>query len=181
MALTATPYRFLLSLADVDRGVYEELDLLIALHPSESPEHLVARLLALALEYRPGIAFSPGGISNGDEPAVAVRDPSGRYQLWVDVGAPAPERLHRAAKAAEEVAVYTVRNGRRLADRLTGRGIHRATQIRLAELPRAVVEGIAKLLERRLPLTLTVSGGELLAAVGPRFFQGAMVHHPIAP
>jgi uncharacterized protein YaeQ len=40
---------------------------------SESEDHLITRLLAYLLEFVDGIAFSRG-ISDPDEPAIAVRD-----------------------------------------------------------------------------------------------------------
>ena len=46
MALQATIYNFDIELADSDRGVYESLALRVARHPSESEDHLIARLLA---------------------------------------------------------------------------------------------------------------------------------------
>ena len=46
MALQATIYNFDIELADNDRAVYESLALRLARHPSESDEHLIARLLA---------------------------------------------------------------------------------------------------------------------------------------
>ena len=51
MALTATVYNFDIELADMDRGVYETLDLRVARHPSESAEYMVVRVLAFCLEY----------------------------------------------------------------------------------------------------------------------------------
>ena len=62
MALQATIYNFDIELADSDRGVYESLALRVARHPSESEDHLIARLLAFLLEFADGLAFS-GGIS----------------------------------------------------------------------------------------------------------------------
>jgi hypothetical protein len=44
-------YVFTVRLADADRAVYETLTLRVAQHPSESPEFLVARVLAFCLEY----------------------------------------------------------------------------------------------------------------------------------
>ena len=73
MALQATIYNFDIELADSDRGVYESLALRVARHPSESEDHLITRLLAYLLEFVDGIAFSRG-ISDPDEPAIAVRD-----------------------------------------------------------------------------------------------------------
>ena len=73
MALTATIYNLDIQLADVDRNVYEELALRVACHPSESPEYLLARVLAYCLEYTEGIAFGRG-IAEPDVPRIAVRD-----------------------------------------------------------------------------------------------------------
>ena len=56
MALQATIYTFDIELADNDRAVYESLALRLARHPSESDEHLIARLLAYLLEFTSGIA-----------------------------------------------------------------------------------------------------------------------------
>src|SRR5687767_5795823 len=76
MALTATIYHFDIRLSDVDRGVYETLELKLARHPSESDEYMVTRLLAYCLEYAEGIGFSRG-LSNPEEPPIAVRDLTG--------------------------------------------------------------------------------------------------------
>ena len=122
MALTATLHRFAIQLSDVDRGVYESIDLRLARHPSESERYLWTRTIAYCLEYEPAqaegsaprserrIAFSKGGLSATDEPPVSVRDPTGRLLVWIDVGSPSAERLHKAAKLAERVALYTHRN-----------------------------------------------------------------------
>src|ERR1700689_1380811 len=100
MALTATIYSFEIELADVDRGVYETLALRAALHPSETIEHLLTRVLAYCLEYEPGIAFSKG-ISDGAEPAIGVRGTDGRINAWIEVGLPDAERLAKGGKRRE--------------------------------------------------------------------------------
>jgi uncharacterized protein YaeQ len=56
--------------------VAETLELRVAQHPSESPEFLIARVLAYCLECAEGIAFSKG-LSDPDEPAILVRDLTG--------------------------------------------------------------------------------------------------------
>src|SRR5436190_9797021 len=99
MALNATIYNFDVELADSDRQVYESLALRVARHPSESEEHLVARLLAYLLEFTEGIEFSRG-VSTPDQPAIAVRDLTGAIATWIDIGTPDAERLHKASKAA---------------------------------------------------------------------------------
>src|SRR4051812_47354462 len=98
MALTATVHHFDVELSDVDRGVYESLSFKAARHPSETAEYLVTRVLAYCLEYTEGIAFSKGGLSEPDEPAVVVRDLTGALRAWIEVGSPDAARLHRASK-----------------------------------------------------------------------------------
>ena len=46
MALSATVYHIQIELSDVDRGVYEALDLRVARHPSESMPYLLTRVIA---------------------------------------------------------------------------------------------------------------------------------------
>src|ERR1700760_2762277 len=98
MALGATIHVFDIELADSDRGVYESFELRVARHPSEAPDYLLTRVLAYCLEYTEGISFS-SGLSTPDEPTIAVRDLTGALRVWIDVGAPSAERLHRASKA----------------------------------------------------------------------------------
>ncbi|MFU8831718.1 MAG: YaeQ family protein, partial [Wenzhouxiangella sp.] len=51
MAQRATPYKVHLGLSDTDRGIYQSLRLIVARHPSETEERLVARILAYGLWY----------------------------------------------------------------------------------------------------------------------------------
>src|SRR4051812_31715788 len=101
-------YNFELTLSDTDRGVYGTWTFPVARHPSESGPYLVARLLAFALEHTEGIGFSPG-LSEGDDPAVWVKDLTGRTRAWIEVGAPEAARIHRASKACDRVVVYVHR------------------------------------------------------------------------
>src|SRR6202790_1167101 len=130
MALGDTVYVFDIELANSDSGVYESLMLRVARHQSETAEHLLTRVLAYCLEYTEGIALS-NGISDPDQPAISVRDLTGALRAWIDVGAPDASRLHRAAKLAPRVAVYTHKDAAQLAARLRSEKIHRAEALEL--------------------------------------------------
>src|SRR5258706_12027944 len=106
MALPATMRRFEIALADSDRSIYETLDLRVAQHPSESERYLVARVVARALEHAEGLDFSKGGVSDDDEPALVQRDLRGDRIAWIEIGAPSPDRLHKATKLVARVVVY---------------------------------------------------------------------------
>src|ERR671913_1985319 len=138
MALTATIYTFDVELADSDREVYESLSLRVAQHPSESDEYLIARLLAYLIEYREGIEFSRG-VSDPDEPAIAIRDLTGKITTWIDIGTPDAARLHKASKAAGRVAVYTHKDPAQFLKGLAGEKIHRAAALELYAIDRALI------------------------------------------
>ena len=156
MALTSTIYNATVELSDVDRGVYETLELRLAMHPSESPAYFATRLLAYCLEYTEGIELTPG-LSNGDEPAIVVRDLTGRITAWIEVGAPDAERLHRASKLADRVAVYTHRDLRNLLGQLEGKKIHRAAEIPIYTFGRGFIDALAERIERRMRIVLSVT------------------------
>ncbi|WP_249645059.1 YaeQ family protein [Nocardia sputi] len=157
MALSATLHNFAVQLADVDRGVYQELELRVARHPSETAEFMLTRVLAYCLEYEEGIAFSDGGVSSTDEPAVLVRDLTGRLTAWIEVGAPDADRLHRGSKLAERVAVYTHRDPAKVLAQYTGKRIHRAETIPLNSFDRDVIDAAVAAIERRNMVILSVT------------------------
>ena len=128
VALTATLYNFETELADIDRGVYQSLALRLARQPSETTEFMLTRMLAYCLEYTEGIEFTEG-VAAGDEPAVLVRDMTGRITDWIEVGMPDAARLHRGSKLAGRAAVYTHRNVAKVLDGLNGKQVHRAAEI----------------------------------------------------
>jgi uncharacterized protein YaeQ len=160
MAIGATVHTFAVQLADVDRGVYEELTLRVARHPSETDAFMLMRVLAYCLEYEDGIAFSEG-IAATDEPAVLVRDPTGRITAWIEVGAPDAERLHHGSRLAERTAVYTHRDPAKVAAPWEGKRIHRAADIPLVSFDAGFVDAATGALERRNDLTVSVSDDHL--------------------
>ncbi len=173
MAQGATVYVFEVRLADADRGVNETLTIRAAQHPSETAEYLVTRVLAYCLEYAEGIAFSKG-LSDPDEPAIAVRDLTGLLQNWIDIGAPDASRLHRAAKAAPKVAVYAHRGLDQLVTRLAGERIHRAAEIRLHAVEPELLSALVARLDRRMNFDLAVSDRTLYVSMGDETLTGAI-------
>ena len=179
MAQTATVYTATIDLADMDRNVYETLDLRVARHPSETAEYMLVRILAYCLEYQEGIALTEG-VSSGNEPALVVRDLTGRLTGWIEVGMPDAERLHRGSKLAGRVAVYTHRDVRQLLGNLNGQRIYRAEDIPIRAFDRTLVEEIAARLDRRIAMSLSVSGGELFLTLVDESWTLPLVEHRLS-
>lgn len=165
MALPATMYRATLEISDVDRGVYETAELRVAQHPSESDEYLVTRLLAYALEWEPDIAFGRG-VSTPDEPTLAVTDPTGTIQRWIEVGAPSADRLHKITKRADDVAVYSHKDVPLLLEGWRAASIHRAEQVRVYDIDRDFVARLAGKLERALSWDVLRTDGAIYVTIG---------------
>lgn len=178
MALGATIYTFDIDLADSDRAVYQALNLRVAQHPSETPDFLVARVLAYCLEFAEGIGFSKG-LSDPDEPAIFVRDLTGALQAWVDIGLPEPERLHRASKAAPRVAVYTHKDPAQWAARIREAKIHRADKLEVFAFDREWLTSLVSKLERRMKFSLARSEGEIYLGLGSETLQTVLAR-PLA-
>lgn len=178
MALSSTLYTLDIALSHVDRHVYESLSLRVPMHPSESPEYFVTRVLAYCLEYTDGITFSRG-ISDPDEPTLAVRDLTGALHAWFEIGAPDAARVHKASKAAPRVAIYTHRDPAQVCRAFIGERIHRAADIPVQAMDRELVAEIAARLVRRMSLEITVTEGMLYVTIDGTVLSGAVTSHPL--
>lgn len=179
MALQATVYHLQIELSDVDRGVYESLDLRIARHPSESIPYLLTRTIAYALLYEEGIAFSKGGLSSTDEPPITVRDLQGNLRVWVEIGTPSADRLHKASKAAPRVVVFTQHDPRLLAKEAATRPIYKADQIEVYALPSDFLNELGALTDRNARWSLLRNDGALFVTAGDQTLSTVVTKHAL--
>ena len=169
MALNATIWNFDINLSDMDRNVYETLSLRMAQQPSETIDYMLTRLLAYCMEWQEGIDFGQtvGSTSSGhEEAAVWARDYTGTIKLWVEVGMPDPEKLHRASKAAERAIIYTHRDPDMLRRNLAGKTIYRAEAIEIVSFDRSFLSQLAQKLDRRSKFDLSITEGQLYLSIG---------------
>ncbi len=173
MALTATMRRFEINLSDSDRGVYETLDLRVAQHPSESDLYLVARVLARCLEHAEGVELTPGGVSNDELPALVQRDLTGQLRAWIEISSPSADRLHKATKKCDRVAVYTWKNPEKLVAEIVERKVYKMEELEVFALPIEDLEAIGRTLDRVNKWDLAVTGGTIYLTVGDKSFETA--------
>jgi uncharacterized protein YaeQ len=164
VAAGTTIVRFEITLSDVDRGVYDTLELRVAQHPSESDAYLLTRILAYALELEEDLRFSKG-LSTPDEPALWSHDPTGVLTRWIEVGNPKPDRIHRASKASRSVRIYTYKDLEVLRRSIAGHRVHRIEDIDVVALPDDVLSPLAATLGRANTWTLLRSDGDLYVTV----------------
>jgi uncharacterized protein YaeQ len=167
-------YRFTVTLSDVERSEYGELDLRVARHPSESFRYMMTRTLAYCLSYEEGIAFSKGGISSTEEPPVSIRDATGALIAWIDVGAPSAERLHKASKAAERVALFSSTDRGLLRKEAASRPIHKLEDIELYFIEPAFLDSLESRIDRNTSFEVVRSDGRLYLTAGGHMSETAL-------
>ena len=159
MAVKATIYKVELEVSDIDRGYYASHSLTLALHPSETEERLMVRLLAFALNAGPQLAFGRG-ISTDDEPDLWARDLTGQVDLWIEIGQPDESRLRKACGRAGEVRVYCF-SGRSAAIwwQKNAEALGRLSNLQVFEVPAEASERLAALAARNMQLQCLVQEG----------------------
>ena len=173
MALPATIYRVNIQLSDVDRGVYESLQATVARHPSETEERLVARLLAYALFYEPELAFTKG-ISAGDEPDLWLKGPDDRVLLWIEVGLPEADRLVKASRHAERVALIACGRALPKWEQLHLARLEGVKNLSLLRFDHAFINDLASRLDRSINWDVTITDGNLYINVGTETIEAVL-------
>lgn len=182
MALPSTLYRFQLDVSDVDRGVYQALDLRIAMHPSESHAYLLTRLLAFALEKggeEDPLEFSPEGLSDPEAPALRAVTPNGEILKWIEIGNPTARKLHKASKAAREVRVYTYKDPDVLLKDIRENKVYEASRIGIVSVDPRFLETLAGRLERKNTWGLVHQEGSLTVSIGDFSESTELSPHPV--
>lgn len=148
----------------IQRAPGGEIDLRLAQHASETDEFLVARVLAAVAYHGPGLELS-NGVCRGDEPAIARREYDGRLVLWVEVGLPKRDRLERALRNAERVAVVTHKRAEVFLRDLKEDPPRRVERLRVHELEPAALEALARTLDRDNRWSVDVAAASLTVRV----------------
>jgi uncharacterized protein YaeQ len=178
MAASATMYHLQIDLSDVDRAVYQTLDLRVARHPSETMRYLLTRVIAYCLCFEEGITFTRG-LSTTDEPAAWVKDPHGNLRLWIEVGTPSVERLHKASKASPRVVIFTHNDPALLKKAARGKTIHRAGAIEVYALDGALLDALDSVTDRNARWAVVHTEGMLYVTSGDISLSGNVTRHSL--
>lgn len=106
MATKSTIYKAFLNIANMDTNYYNEHNLTLALHPSETELRLMTRIVAFILNANEELTFCKG-IAEDDEPDLWEKDFSGDIKLWIELGQPDEKRIKKACGKSEKVIIYT--------------------------------------------------------------------------
>ncbi len=172
MALKSTIYKASLQIADMDRGVYADHALTIALHPSETEQRMMVRVLAFALQAPAGDTRGAlqlaRGLSETDEPDLWQHDLTGRLVHWIDVGQIDERRLAKACGRAERVTLYAYAASVPVWWSALEGKLARLRNLEVWQLPAAQSRALAAFAARSMQLQLTVQDGHVWVVDGAR-------------
>ena len=158
MALKATVYKAELQLSDMDRGYYATHSLVLALHPSETEERLMLRVLAFALNANDELLFGKG--ISSEEPDLWRHDLTGQIVQWMEIGQPDEQLLRRAAGRAREVIVYQpATRGAAVWWEKNATALLRIPNLKLFQVAATACDALAQLANRNMQLQCLVQDG----------------------
>lgn len=165
MALKSTIYKAALQIADMDRQLYADHALTLALHPSETEERLLVRLLAFALnvphDHDHGALQFARGLSDTDEADLWQHDLSGQLLQWIEVGQPDERRLSKACARAERVTIYCFGSAADIWWNGIRHKLTRLSNLSVWQIPAAQAQVLAQGAARSVQWQLTIQDGHV--------------------
>ncbi|HEY5672147.1 MAG TPA: YaeQ family protein [Malonomonas sp.] len=158
MAIKATIFKALVQISDMDRNYYNEHQLTLARHPSETDERMMVRLLAFALHADERLEFTKG-LCAEDEAEIWQRSYSDEIELWIDVGQPDDNRIRKACNRAKQVIVYSYGRSAGIWWQRLGDKLLRHDNLRVINLPESSSKALATLARRSMELHISIQDG----------------------
>lgn len=164
MAIKPTIYKFNISLSDLNRDYYDSLSLTVALHPSETIERMMARVMAYCINAQEFLVFTKG-LSEVEEPDIWAQTLDGQIGLWVDIGEPDAERVKKATRLAKQVKVYSFNTK---SDVWWQQSESKFSQLSASfyQFPFEHIQGLTALLERTMTMSVTITDDSAYIASG---------------
>jgi len=172
MALKSTVYKATLQVADMDRAHYRDHALTLALHPSETEERLMIRVLAHALLAPTDETETPllpaRGLSDTDEPDLWQLDRTGAVQQWVEVGQPDDRRLAKACGRSDRVTVFAYAASTPIWWKGIADKVARLANLAVWQIDAGASQALSALAQRSMQLQVTVQDGLVWIGDGAR-------------
>lgn len=162
MAQNSTVFKAHLQIANMDRHYYADHAITLALHPSETEERMMLRLLAFALFADERLEFTKG-LCVDDEPDLWLKSYSGEIELWVDLGLPSDKRVRKACNRSKQVKLICYGSDQAINPWLNS--IHaertRQTNLEIIRIHAEQSSELAELAERGMHLQVNIQDGQV--------------------
>lgn len=162
MAIKPTIYKQRISISDLERQHYDTVSLTIALHPSETDQRLMARVLAFVINAQERLSFTKG-LSAVEEADIWVREMDDSISLWIDVGEPAVDRIKKSARQTKQLKIYSFNSK---ADVWWQKNQPQIAMLKASvyQFDASSINAYAELLERTMDYSITITGNSAYIA-----------------
>jgi uncharacterized protein YaeQ len=171
MAQNATIFKADIQISDMDRHYYDNHQLTLARHPSETDERLMVRVLAFIMNASADLAMGKG-LSSEDEPDLWEKDLTGAVRTWIEVGQPDEKRIRRACGVSQAVHIYPY-SGQSSAMwwEQNRRALEKLDKVRVTPIPNDISLALAAFAARTMQLQANIQDGEIWLSDGERSLQ----------
>lgn len=161
MALKAQVIKAKLQIADMDRHHYQDYELRLAQHPSETDERLMIRLLAFILNASEQLEFSRD-LSGEGGAELWSPNMEGGVDLWVIFGTPDEKWIRKASQQAKQVKLYAY-GGRSVPVwwQQNSGALQRYKNLEVWQLADDSIKALAEFVNRSVNLQCTVNEGQV--------------------
>jgi uncharacterized protein YaeQ len=156
VAEKATIYKANLTLSDMDRHVYGDYNLTVALHPSETIERMMVRILAFCYCAAENLSFAKG-LSSQEEPDLWHKHDDGRIMEWIEVGQPMPDRLKKASSQSVAVRVFSYGRGLDMWWKTNSAAIQALPKVTVHYFAADELLALSALADKTMNLTVTIT------------------------
>jgi uncharacterized protein YaeQ len=172
MALKPTIYKFRVSLTDLNRDYFDNIQLTVAQHPSETLTRLAARLIAFCHCAEPDLQFTKG-LSSIEEPDIWTRNLTDDIEHWIEVGEPESERIKKASRVSKKLSIYSFNTKSEAWWKQQGLAISRYANS-VYQLDNDGVEAFAGIMTRTMDVSVMLTGTDFYIEAGGESVQVSM-------
>lgn len=158
MALKPTIFKLTVNRSDLNNDIYDAFSLMVAQHPSETTERMMARIVAFCWHSDQEFLAFTKGLSNVDDPDIWAKSLSNEFLLWIDMGEPAFDRIKKASRLAKAVSVYSFNSKSDVWWRQGEADFAKLKNLTVYQFPFDQVQQLAKLVKRTMEVSITLSG-----------------------
>ncbi|GGN31303.1 hypothetical protein GCM10007984_37010 [Shewanella putrefaciens] len=145
----------------MDRNYYQDHQLTLAQHPSETDGRMMVRLLAFIINASDTLSFSKG-LCVDDEPELWDKSLSGEINLWVEFGQADEKWLRKASGRAKAVQLFTY-GGRSVPIwwKQNQQALERYQNLKVWNIAEDSVTAMEALVGRNIALQVSISEGQI--------------------
>ncbi len=161
MAQKATIFKAEISISDMDRHYYQDHNLTIARHPSETDERMMLRIVAFIQNAHELLSFTKG-LSEDEEPDLWQKNYSDEIELWIELGQPSEQRIKKGCNQSHKMMIYSYADSsfepwwKKESSKLSQR-----KNLSVVTLPEAHAEELSAMTQRNMQIQVTVQDGQM--------------------